>query len=90
MTNDAGVDTLGLLEDAMAALEEAQAHNYSPAAALWAAFDHLELANRDQAIMIASVLAMWLSTEMRPSLAMDLAHWVQVSTEYLADRQEAR
>ncbi len=78
----------GFLGDAMATLEEAQAHNYAEQAAFLAAVDHLELADRNEAVMIAGLLAMWLATEMRPTLPLDLTQWVQVSTRYFADRQE--
>lgn len=80
---------LGLLGDALAAIEEAQAHNYSSIAALNAAVDHLDLASRDEAITIAGVLAMWLACEMRPTVSTDLALWVELSTKYLADQQVA-
>jgi hypothetical protein len=82
-------DTLGLVGDALAAVEEARLHGYCGSAALMAAVDHLETATQAEAVAIAGVLAMWLATEMKPTLSIDLAMWVELTTKYLADRQAA-
>lgn len=57
---------LGVLGDALATLEEAQLYGFSTEAALNAALDHLELADRDEAVLIAGLLAAWIVVDLRP------------------------
>lgn len=67
-----------LLGDCLAAVEEARAHNYAVSAAIAAAQDHLELASRVEAIVIASILAGWIATDLNPTLSLtDLEKWVE-------------
>jgi hypothetical protein len=78
-------DANGLFGDALAAIEEAQLHNYSANAALWAAVDHLELADRDEAILIAGLLASWIVTHQDPSTRVtDLSGWLGQVTSIVA------
>lgn len=80
-------DINGLFGDALAAVEEAQAHNYDPGAAMWAAFDHLELASRDEAIMIAGLLASWIACDLNPTVRVtDLADWLGQAMALVAKR----
>ncbi|PRY24054.1 hypothetical protein [Pseudosporangium ferrugineum] len=69
--------TSGLVGDALAAVEEARLHGYSEGAALAAAVDHLEDATRDQAVIIAGVLATWLALQMRPTYSEDMPAWIE-------------
>lgn len=79
------MDVNGLFGDALAAVEEARLHGFSPSSAMWAAFDHLELADRDEAIMIASLLASWIATELNPTVEVtNLGEWLDLATTLLA------
>lgn len=81
------MDANGLFGDALAAVEEARLHGYSPMAAMWAAIDHLELADRDEAIMIAGLLASWIACDLNPTVRVtDLADWLGQATEIVARR----
>lgn len=86
----ASTRAVGYLEDALAAVEEALAHGYSAQAAMLAAVDHLQSADRNEAVAIAGLLAAWVATEMRPTMSTDLVEWVAVSTQYFAERQAGR
>jgi hypothetical protein len=77
----------GLLGDALAAVEEARLHGFSPGAAFVAAADHLELADRNEAILIASLLASWIACDLNPTTHVtDLAGWLGDATALVARR----
>ena len=79
---------MGLLGDALAAIEEARIHGYSPMAAMMAAADHLSLATREEAVLIASALAGWIATDLNPSVGtVDLEWWVDTATGIVAAGQ---
>lgn len=81
------MDVRGLYGDALAAVEEARMHGYSQSAAVLAALDHLEGASRDEAVVIASVLAGWIASDLNPSSVKDLGGWVEAATAVLAGRE---
>ncbi len=81
------MDANGLYADALAAVEEARLHGYDPSAAMYAAIDHLEMADRDEAIMIAGLLASWIVWDLNPTVrAMDLGDWLDQATAIVARR----
>lgn len=81
-------DSDGLWGDALAAVEEARAYGYSSSAALQAAFDHLEDADRSQALLIASLLASWIACDLNPTTSVtNLGSWVEQATAVVARGQ---
>ena len=81
-------DPLGLWGDALAAVEEARRHGYSSSAAFQAAFDHLEGADRSEALLIASLLASWIACDLNPTNSVtDLEWWVEQAMAIVARGQ---
>lgn len=71
-----------LFGDCVAVVEEARMHGYSVEAAVQAAVDHLVLADRVEAIAIASILAGLIATSLNPMvISTDLEHWVAAAAE---------
>ena len=79
-------ETWGHLADAVAAVEEAALHDYSPEAALLAAFDHLAGADRHEALKVAAALAMLVVFEMRPTTCSTLPVWLELKAAFLSGR----
>lgn len=81
-------EALGLWADALAAVEEAQLHNFSSSSAFGAALAHLENASRDEALLIASLLASWIAFDLNRSMhgmvSVTAADWVTGGAELLA------
>ncbi len=71
--------TSSLLGDALAAIEEARGHGFCVEAALLAALDHLQLADRAEAVQIAAVLAAWIACDLNPARRTDLAQWLDAA-----------
>lgn len=81
-------DATGLYGDCLAVVEEAQAYNYSPTSAFTAAMDHLELADVNEARMIAAVLASWIACDLNPTGVTNLAEWIAMATAVISRRAE--
>jgi hypothetical protein len=83
-------EAFGLWADALAAVEEAQLHNFSSSSAFGAAFAHLENANREEALLIASLLASWIAFDLNRSMhqmvSVTAADWVTHGAEILVRR----
>jgi hypothetical protein len=76
--------TLGFLADAVAVLEEALEHGYSPEAAWSAAFEHLVLADLDELRQIAATMATLAVLDLTPRGGMSMRLWVEARTARLA------
>jgi hypothetical protein len=77
-----GVRDVGILGDAVAAVEEARSNGYSTGAALQAALAHLEGATAAEAISIAAVLAAWIAVDLNPTVKiMDLGWWLGIAAD---------
>lgn len=85
-----GLDMNGLLGDALAAIEEARLHGFSPGAAFVAAADHLEMADRHEAVLIAALLASWIACDLNPTTHVtNLAEWLGDATALVSQRSES-